>query len=455
MLDRVAEGVDFVISYFSHKSLLMDIFVNIDMVKIGIIGGSGLDDPRLLSDYVEKEISTPFGRPSSKISCGKLNGVEVCIIARHGKKHEINPTKVNYRANIHALKFLGCDFIIGTSAVGSLREEIRPGDLVFVDQFIDFTKFRKNTFFEKYGEVIHTSMAEPFSKDLRKILIETCKSLGFRHHDRATIMVIEGPRFSTKAESFMFRNFAEIIGMTTFPEVALANELKIPYASIAMSTDYDCWKEGEESVTFEMVLKTMKENAEKVKRILIEAIPKIAKVDEEFIKSKIRTIPDFPKKGIMFRDITTLLKDNSGMNRVIDILYNRYKDKKINVVAGIESRGFIIGGILANKLGVGFVPIRKKGKLPYEVVREEYDLEYGKDSIEVHKDAINLGDSVLIVDDLIATGGTFLAACNLIKKLGGNVFECCSVIDLPELKGREKIENSGYKVFTIVEFEGE
>jgi adenine phosphoribosyltransferase len=199
----------------------------------------------------------------------------------------------------------------------------------------------------------------------------------------------------------------------------------------------------------------MKENSDKVKQLLIKAIPRIANADEEFIKSKIRTIPNWPKQGIMFRDITTLLKDNKGMEKVFEILVNRYKDKEIESVAGVEARGFVLGGILANKLGVGFVPIRKKGKLPYEVVREEYDLEYGKDSIEVHKDAIKQGEKVLVIDDLIATGGTALAACNLVKKLGGKVHECCFVVDLPDLKGKEKLERAGYSVFTIVGFEGE
>jgi len=441
------------------------------MVKIGIIGGSGLDDSKLLSEYSEREMVTSFGRPSSKISCGKLNGVEVCILARHGKNHEINPSKVNYRANIHALKLLGCDYIIATSAVGSLREEIKPGDLVFIDQFIDFTKFRKNTFFEQYGKVVHSPMAEPFSKDLRKILINNCKNLGFRCHERSTIVVVEGPRFSTKAESFMFRSLGcDVIGMTAFPEVALANEIGIPYATIAMSTDYDCWKENEESVSFEMVLKTMKENADKVKRLLIEVIPKIANKNEnkevlfsnsvlgfkdlDYIKSKITSIPNWPKLGIIFRDITTLLADPSGVNKVIEIFANRYNDKKIDIVAGIESRGFIVGSLLANKLNIPFVLVRKKGKLPREVVREGYELEYGKDSIEMHRDSIIPGQRVLVVDDLIATGGTFIAACNLVKKLGGEVFECCSIIDLPDLHGREKIEKSGYKTFNLVEFTG-
>jgi 5'-methylthioadenosine phosphorylase len=423
------------------------------MVRIGIIGGSGLDDPKILSSYEEKEIKTPYGRTSSKITCGKILGIDVCIIARHGKKHEISPSKINFRANIFALKALECDFILATSAVGSLREEIKPGDLVFPSQFIDFTKFRKNTFFDKYGDVRHVPMAEPYSEELRKILTEGCKELGLDFHEKATMVVIEGPRFSTKAESFMFRNYADIIGMTGVPEVILANELSIPYVTIAMSTDYDCWKDGVEPVTFEMVMQIMKENSEKVKRLLLKVIPRIANKDEEFIKSKIRTIPNWPKQGVMFRDITTLLKDTEGFNKVIEILHNRYKEKKVDIVAGIESRGFIIGGVLANKLGVGFVPIRKKGKLPSEVVSEEYSLEYGIDSIEVHKDAIKFGQRVLLIDDLIATSGTMGAACNLVQKLGGNIVECAFIVELEDLGGRKKLEDKGFNVFSIIKYE--
>ena len=173
------------------------------------------------------------------------------------------------------------------------------------------------------------------------------------------------------------------------------------------------------------------------------------------VKSKIRTVPHWPKQGVMFRDITTLLKDKEGYNHMIDLLVERYKDIKIDVVAGIESRGFITGSVLAHRLGVGFVPIRKPGKLPAETVSEEYELEYGKDKIEVHKDAVEEGSSVLLVDDLIATGGTCLAACNLIKKLGGKVVECSFIVDLPDLGGKRKLEEAGYKVFNLVEFEGE
>jgi adenine phosphoribosyltransferase len=173
----------------------------------------------------------------------------------------------------------------------------------------------------------------------------------------------------------------------------------------------------------------------------------------ESIKSKIRTIPDWPKKNIMFRDITTLLKSPDGLKETIDLLYNRYADKKIDKVVGIESRGFILAAPLAYRLGCGFVPVRKPGKLPAECESEEYSLEYGKDKIEIHKDAITKGDKVLIVDDLLATGGTMNAARNLVKRLEGEIVECACVVELPDLKGREKIK--GEKFFSIVKFEGE
>ncbi len=175
----------------------------------------------------------------------------------------------------------------------------------------------------------------------------------------------------------------------------------------------------------------------------------------ESIKSKIRTIPNFPKEGIMFRDITTLLQSGEGLNETVSKLVERYKSMNIDVVAGIEARGFIIGGILAHQLGVGFVPIRKKGKLPFKTERHTYDLEYGTDTIEMHVDAISPSQNVLIVDDLLATGGTCLAASSLVKKLGGNIVECAFIVDLPALKGKERLLSNGLKVFNLVEFEGE
>jgi len=177
-------------------------------------------------------------------------------------------------------------------------------------------------------------------------------------------------------------------------------------------------------------------------------------MDNIDLKSKIRTVPDWPKKGIMFRDITTLLQDTEAFTYVIDKFYERYKDQNIEVVAGIEARGFIFGATLAYKLGCSFVPIRKEGKLPHHTMKEEYSLEYGIAVVEIHRDAIAKDQGVLVVDDLIATGGTAVATINLIKKLKGRIIECAFVAELPELKGRKKIESLGYKIHSLVKFEG-
>ena len=173
------------------------------------------------------------------------------------------------------------------------------------------------------------------------------------------------------------------------------------------------------------------------------------------IKSKIRTIPHFPKQGIMFRDITTLLKDAQGFRKVVDEFVQRYTGADIDVVVGLEARGFILAGAIAHQLGKGFVPIRKAGKLPHKTECHEYELEYGTDKIEVHCDAIEKGSKVLIVDDLLATGGTCLAAAALVEKLGGEVVEMAFIVDLPDVGGQKKVKDAGYKMFTLCEFEGD
>ena len=247
------------------------------MVKIGIIGGSGLDDPKIIENPEDIEAETPYGMPSSRLTKGRINGVDVVLLARHGKKHQYPPTKVNYRANIHALKEQGCTHIIATTAVGSLRKEIDRGHLVIVDQFIDFTRHRSITFHDSFENgAVHTPMAEPFSEELRKILISTAEELNVKHHPKGTVVTIEGPRFSTKAESHMFRAWgADIINMSIAPETILANEAGIPYAAVAMSTDYDCWKDDEEPVTWEAILEIFKQNVEKVTNLLMKSITKI------------------------------------------------------------------------------------------------------------------------------------------------------------------------------------
>ena len=243
-------------------------------IKIGIICGSGLDDPKLLDNPQELKVDTPFGPPASKLTIGKLNGVEVVILARHGQKHELMPTKVPFRANIWALKEAGCTHILASTACGSLKEEYKPNDFVFIDQFIDFTKHRDLTLFS--DKVIHTPMAEPFCQQLRQILAQTAKELNLNYHDKGTMVTIEGPRFSTKAESHIFRQWqADVINMSTVPEVTLAREAGICYQAIAMVTDYDCWKENEEPVSWEMILERMEQNTDNIKKLILTVLPKI------------------------------------------------------------------------------------------------------------------------------------------------------------------------------------
>jgi 5'-methylthioadenosine phosphorylase len=248
------------------------------MTKVGIIGGSGLENPDILKQPQQESLTTPYGDPSSSLLFGTIDNTEVVILSRHGWHHTIPPSQINNRANIYALKNAGCKYIISTTACGSLREEIGRGDLVIPDQFIDFTRHRINTFFEEFepGKMKHTSMAEPFDKDLRNLIISTAAETGLEIHSKGTVITIEGPRFSTRAESGMFRAWgADIINMSVAPEVILANELCIPYATIAMSTDFDSWKENEVPVLWEEVIKVFNDNVHNVLQLLLGVVKRI------------------------------------------------------------------------------------------------------------------------------------------------------------------------------------
>ncbi|HAF31030.1 MAG TPA: S-methyl-5'-thioadenosine phosphorylase [Bacteroidales bacterium] len=248
------------------------------MTKVAIIGGSGLENPDILKSPQIINVDTPFGEPSSELTCGKIGNVDVVILSRHGKKHTIPPTQVNNRANIWALKEQGCEYILATTACGSLREEIDRGHLVILDQFIDFTKHRVTTLHDKFenGEMKHTPMADPFDSMLRELLIQSAQELKLNVHQKGTVVSIEGPRFSTRAESNMFRMWgADVINMSTAPEVILANEIGIPYAAIAMSTDYDCWKINEDAVTWKAVLEIFNQNVHHVIDLLLSTLKKI------------------------------------------------------------------------------------------------------------------------------------------------------------------------------------
>ncbi len=245
------------------------------MSKIGIIGGSGLDDPRILKDAREINVTTPFGVPSSPLTLGTISGVEVVLLSRHGRKHTIMPTNVPFRANIWALKEYGCTHVIASSACGSLREDIEPGHLVFPSQFIDRTTKRAATFFDQ-DRVCHISMEEPFCPQCRTLLAAIATERNFAHHVDRTVITIEGPRFSTRAESRMFRSWgADVINMSTVPEVVLAREAGMCYQVIAMATDYDCFMDHRDNVSWEQIVRTMTANVEKVTQIFVDAIPRL------------------------------------------------------------------------------------------------------------------------------------------------------------------------------------
>ncbi|MBI4178159.1 S-methyl-5'-thioadenosine phosphorylase [bacterium] len=271
---------------------------------IGVIGGSGIYDMEGVEGLQEISVDTPFGEPSDKIVVGKLAGARVAFLPRHGRGHRILPTEVNSRANIYALKSVGVRWILSMSAVGSLREEIVPGkDMVIPDQIIDRTKSRVNSFFGD-GIVAHVAFAEPFCPSVSGVLRESVQSLKLNVHPKGTYVCMEGPLFSTKAESHLYRSWgASIIGMTALPEAKLAREAEICYAICALPTDYDCWYEGHDSVTADMVVRTLLKNAENAKRIVKTAVSRLAKRMNETcachsaLSNAIVTQPDlFPGK---------------------------------------------------------------------------------------------------------------------------------------------------------------
>jgi 5'-methylthioadenosine phosphorylase len=245
------------------------------MGHIGIIGGSGLEDPDILKDREEISCTTPWGKPSSPLIRGFIEKRPVILLSRHGRQHTIPPSQVNNRANLWALKENGCRKIISTTACGSLREHIGRGDIILPDQFIDFTRRRDLSFHEAFdpGDMKHTPMADPFDASMREALMAAAERTAVPVHDKGCIITIEGPRFSTRAESKMFRIWgADLVNMSIAPEAALANELGIPYVTIAMSTDYDAWHDDEEPVSWQEVIKIFQLNVSKVIKLITEAV---------------------------------------------------------------------------------------------------------------------------------------------------------------------------------------
>ena len=242
------------------------------MNKLGIIGGSGLYNMEGLEDSKWVKVNTPWGSPSDEILKAKLKGKEIFFLPRHGRGHKINPSNINFRANIDALKQLGVTDILSMSAVGSLKENLEPGKFVIIDQFIDRTFARVKTFFDK-EIVAHVSMAKPTSPGLMKTCEKVLKKLNISFQKGGTYLVMEGPQFSTLAESNLYRSWGlDVIGMTNMPEAKLAREAEIRYATVAMVTDFDCWHPDHEAVSVEQVIKTLLSNAEKAKKVVAEVL---------------------------------------------------------------------------------------------------------------------------------------------------------------------------------------
>ncbi len=273
---------------------------------IGVIGGSGLYAMQGLEQVATVSVDTPFGRPSDALVTGTLEGVPMVFLPRHGRGHRIPPSALNARANIFAMKKLGVSRIVSVSAVGSMREEIRPGDIVVVDQFFDRTKGRPGTFFDE-GVVVHVLFADPVCPVLSKCLVEAGVESGARVHERGTYLVIEGPQFSTRAESTVYRKWGvDVIGMTNLPEARLAREAEICYATLALATDYDCWHDTEEDVSVEAVLAVLRANVARAQEILRSTVKKVpqardclcARALEQAIITDPESIPASVKKDL-------------------------------------------------------------------------------------------------------------------------------------------------------------
>ncbi|CAG9568501.1 unnamed protein product [Danaus chrysippus] len=267
------------------KYLLLQNLPSCKRKIIGIIGGSGFDDPDLFENPIPRDVDTPFGKPSDVLLEGSIKGVSCVLLARHGRKHQYQPSDVNYRANIWALKQIGCTHILATTATGSLVENYQPGDLVILDDFIDRTWGRKCTFFDATvggpRGVCHLPMRPAFCGRAREALITAAKHAGLRCHEKGTAVTIQGPRFSSRAESLMHRQWgAHVVNMTTVPEVVLAKEAGLSYAAVALVTDYDCWRDNEQSVSVSEVLEMFARNIKKAIQVIVDAVVLLAEEED-------------------------------------------------------------------------------------------------------------------------------------------------------------------------------
>ena len=433
--------------------------------------------------------------------------------ARHAKGHTLSPSEINYRANIDVLKRAGVTDLVSLSACGSFQGRDAAGDLRAGRPVRRPHLWPPSSFFGR-GCVAPcldgpSGVAAPAPAGITAAAeaedTRDPRAMGPMSASRG-----RNSRRSPRASTYKGLGYA-VIGMTNMPEAKLAREAEICYATVAMVTDFDCWHPDHDAVTVQDVVKVLFANADRAKRLVArlakdfprehEACPigsdraldhaiitapdardpgswrssmpwrgacspplrgrnegadeMMTSPELEFdLKASIRTIPDYPKPGIMFRDITTLLGNARAFRRAVDELVQPWAGMKIAKVAGIEARGFILGGAVAHQVSAGFVPIRKKGKLPHKRVSIAYSLEYGLDEMEMHEDAVEPGDRVILVDDLIATGGTAEGAVKLLRKLGADILAACFIIDLPDLGGAAKLRALDVPVRTLITFEG-
>ena len=284
--------------------------------SVGIIGGSGLYDIEGMEQIREIRVRTPFGRPSDAVMTGTLGGISVAFLSRHGRGHRVNPTAINYRANLYALKSLGVQRVISVSAVGSMKEAIRPGDVVLPDQFIDMTKRRASSFFDE-GLVAHVAFADPICRSLSESLAQAAEAVGATMHRGGTYVCIEGPQFSTKAESRLYRTWGvDVIGMTNMPEAKLAREAELCYATMALATDYDCWHETEECVTVDAILATLHRNVTLAKQLLRKVIPDLGGASPCACNQALRDAIVTPRDRI-----------SAATKRRVGLLIDRYMDE--------------------------------------------------------------------------------------------------------------------------------
>ncbi len=410
--------------------------------RVGIIGAMD-DEIALYLDMLEQKHEKKYAGFTFNI--GKLDGKDVVVV-----KSGVGKVNASVCTQLMISK-LGISRAIFTGVAGALNPKLNVADIVVSHDSLQHDIDASGLGFEK-GLIPFSSLKHfRASEELIGLALSAAKFHGL---NAMRGRILTGDQFvNDKVKSEVLRREfgGDCIDMESAAVAHTCIINKVPHVIIRSISDK---ADHSAHVDFAEFCK----NASKKSFKVVDRMVSEMELEHEMprtIKAKVRTVPHWPKKGVMFRDITTLLKDKEGLNTTINLLEERYCCMNIDTIVGIESRGFIIGAILADRLKTGFVPIRKSGKLPAKIVATEYELEYRKDKIEIHEDAIKKGDKVLLVDDLIATGGTALAACGLIKKLKGEIVECAFVMDLPALGGKKKLEAAGYRVFNLIEFEGQ